>query len=312
MQVDFDSLGSYLRQERERQQVSLQDVAAATKIQLKFLEALEHDAYDQLPAAPFVVGFLRAYAQYIALDPAMVLTAYRSLHRTPEPPDVAHRPVPAPTSSPHRRQIMRLGVFLAVFGLITGLVIHQLRRGQQTRGPVASFPAVLPGQAEQATNAARPVAPVVSRTEPSGAASAGMPTFPAPSARGEQGPSLTALGASEAASLPAPPTAPGTSTAAPGTSPAREGGGAESPSVLVLQARAVEDTWLRVEIDGDKRHSLLLTSGKSVQWEAHERFRLTVGNVQGTRLVLNGQEIPLQSGRGNVMRDVLLTRALLH
>jgi len=305
MQVDFDSLGSYLRQERERQQVSLQDVAAATKIQLKFLEALEHDAYDQLPAAPFVVGFLRAYAQYIALDPAMVLTAYRSLHRTPEPPDVAHRPVPAPTSSPHRRQIMRLGVFLAVFGLITGLVIHQLRRGQQTRGPVASFPAVLPGQAEQATNAARPVAPGVSRTEPSGAASAGMPTLPAPSARGEQGPSLTALGASEAASLPAPSTAPG-------TSPAREGGGAESPSVLVLQARAVEDTWLRVEIDGDKRHTLLLTSGKSVQWEANERFRLTIGNVRGTRLALNGQEIALQSGRGNVMRDFLLTRALLH
>jgi len=55
MPVDFDSLGSYLRQERERQQVSLQEIAAATKIQLKFLEALEHDAYDQLPAPPFVV-----------------------------------------------------------------------------------------------------------------------------------------------------------------------------------------------------------------------------------------------------------------
>ena len=52
MPVDFDSLGSYLRQERERQQVSLQEIAAATKIQLKFLEALEHDAYDQLPALP--------------------------------------------------------------------------------------------------------------------------------------------------------------------------------------------------------------------------------------------------------------------
>src|SRR6266446_498645 len=78
MPVDFDSLGSYLRQERERQQVSLQEIAAATKIQCKFLEALEHDAYDQLPAPPFVVGFLRAYAQYVALDPETVLTAYRS------------------------------------------------------------------------------------------------------------------------------------------------------------------------------------------------------------------------------------------
>jgi hypothetical protein len=74
----------------------------------------------------------------------------------------------------------------------------------------------------------------------------------------------------------------------------------------------VADTWLRVEIDGAKRHALLLASGKSVQWEASERFRLTVGNVRGIRLALNGQELPLQSGRSNVIRDMLLTRALLH
>ena len=99
MPVDSDSLGSYLRQERERQRVSLQDIAAATKIQLKFLEALENDAYDQLPASPFVVGFLRAYAQYIALDPEMVLTAYRSLSRAPELPEVPRRPMHGASAS---------------------------------------------------------------------------------------------------------------------------------------------------------------------------------------------------------------------
>ena len=305
MQVDFDSLGSYLHQERERQQVSLQEIAAATKIQLKFLEALEHDAYDQLPAAPFVVGFLRAYAQYIALDPEMVLTAYRSLHRAPEPPEVAPRPAPVPTRSLQRGQVMRLAVFLAVFGLLTGVVIHEMRRGQQTQSSVALFPAVLPGQDEHAIDPARSAIPVTPRSEPSGAALAVIPTSPAPAARGEQGPSLTILGASEAASLSAPP-------AAPGTSQAREGAGAESPGALVLQAKALADTWLQVEIDGDKRRTLHLASGKSVQWEAHERFRLTVGNVRGTKLVLNGQEIPLQAGRSNVIRDVVLTRALLH
>src|SRR5215813_3593526 len=123
MPVDFDSLGSYLRQERERQQVSLPEIAAVTKIQLKFLEALENDAYDQLPAPPFVMGFLRAYAQYVALDPEMILTAYRSLHRTPEVLEVVRRPVTVPAPPP-RRHLMRLGVFLAVFGLITGLVVH--------------------------------------------------------------------------------------------------------------------------------------------------------------------------------------------
>lgn len=306
MPVDFDSLGSYLRQERERQRVSLQDIAAATKIQLKFLEALEHDDYDQLPATPFVVGFLRAYAQYIALDAEMVLTAYRSLYRTPEPPDVVGRPVPAPTPSPPRGQILRLVAFLAVFGVITGLIIHELRRGQPSRSPVVSFPAAVPGQTVETTaGPALPVLPVAPRTEPVGTVPALVATLPAPPARGEQGPSLTALGTSEAASLPAP-------VATPGPAKASEGGGAEHAGVLVLQARAVDDTWLRVEIDGDKRYTLLLTSGKSMQWEAAERFRLTIGNARGTRLALNGQEIPLQPGRGNVLRDVVLTRALLH
>jgi cytoskeletal protein RodZ len=60
MYVDADSLGNYLRRERELQHVSLQDISAATKIQLRFLKDLENDAYDQLPPAPFVVGFLRA------------------------------------------------------------------------------------------------------------------------------------------------------------------------------------------------------------------------------------------------------------
>src|SRR5215471_11579591 len=160
MPVDFDSLGSYLRQERERHQVSLQEIAAATKIQLKFLEVLEHDAYDQLPATPFVIGFLRAYAQYVALDPETVLTAYRSLHRTPEPPVAASRSVPTPTPSPQRGQLIRLAVFLAVFGVITGLVLHELRRGQPTRSPVASFPAVLPGQEAKPQDVPPPVAPV--------------------------------------------------------------------------------------------------------------------------------------------------------
>jgi hypothetical protein len=132
-----------------------------------------------------------------------------------------------------------------------------------------------------------------------------LPTSPAPAVRGEQGPGLTRPGASEAASLPAPATAAG-------TAPRKDRGGTESLGALVLQATAVADTWLRIEIDGDKRHTLVLASGKSVQWEASERFRLTVGNVRGIRLALNGQEIPLQSGRSNVRRDMLLTRALLH
>jgi cytoskeletal protein RodZ len=77
MPTSSDSLGSYLRAEREQRRVSLQEISAATKIQVKFLRALEEDAYDQLPPAPlYVVGFLRAYAQCLSLDPEELVTAY--------------------------------------------------------------------------------------------------------------------------------------------------------------------------------------------------------------------------------------------
>ena len=81
---------------------------------------------------------------------------------------------------------------------------------------------------------------------------------------------------------------------------------------LVLQADAVEDTWLRVVIDDNKRYALLLKAGENIHWQAEERFVLTVGNAQGTRLQLNGQDVSLPPTGSNVVRDFLLTRELLN
>jgi hypothetical protein len=83
-------------------------------------------------------------------------------------------------------------------------------------------------------------------------------------------------------------------------------------SLLMLQVMALEDTWLRVEIDGEQRHTLLLVAGKSIEWEADERFMLTVGNAHGTRLVLNGRDVSLPPTGNNVVRDFILTRNMVN
>ncbi len=70
------SLGSYLRQERERRNTSLESVAQATRIPLKSLNALERDEFHLLPAPVFVRGFLRTYAVHLGLDPKEVLALY--------------------------------------------------------------------------------------------------------------------------------------------------------------------------------------------------------------------------------------------
>ncbi len=63
------SVGSYLRQERERRNISLESVAKVTRITLQNLEALERDDFRLLPAPVFTRGFLRTYAAYLGIDP---------------------------------------------------------------------------------------------------------------------------------------------------------------------------------------------------------------------------------------------------
>ena len=60
-------LGHYLRGERELRQVSLAEIANATKVPLRTLEALEAGRWDDLPATIFVRGFVRAYARQLGI-----------------------------------------------------------------------------------------------------------------------------------------------------------------------------------------------------------------------------------------------------
>jgi cytoskeleton protein RodZ len=63
------SIGTQLRAAREAQSLSLDQAAQATHIKLHYLEALEADRFDTLPSEAQLRGFLRAYGEYLKLDP---------------------------------------------------------------------------------------------------------------------------------------------------------------------------------------------------------------------------------------------------
>jgi cytoskeleton protein RodZ len=300
MQVDSDSLGGYLRVERERQRVSLQDIAATTKIQLKFLEALERDEYERLPPAPFVVGFLRAYAQYLALDVDAILTAYRVIYRLPEEPESAQPSVLHPTRRSKRLGTLGIGILVLVLGVTVSAVVREWGQHWSAGTRAASQP-FLPAP-QVAVPPLTPVHTEAPALEPEQAVQpASVPASPAPVVSTHASAPTFATSVAMSSALQNPTTPPGLAFVPPETNVA-----------LVLQAHAMEDTWLRVEIDGEKRRELLLASGKSASWEASERFALTIGNVRGTRVTLNGQEMTLPQPRSNVVRDLQLTRAQLN
>ncbi len=81
---------------------------------------------------------------------------------------------------------------------------------------------------------------------------------------------------------------------------------------LTLKIFATEDTWLRIVVDAKNTEEFLLLAGKERNWKASEKFAVTVGNVSGTQMTLNGSEVELPRDSSNVLRDFIITKKYLN
>ncbi len=68
--------GEHLRRERELRGVSLEEIAAATRINTRFLEALENEQWDRLPGGAFDRGFIRSIARFLGMDEDGLVAEY--------------------------------------------------------------------------------------------------------------------------------------------------------------------------------------------------------------------------------------------
>jgi cytoskeleton protein RodZ len=74
--VSVSSFGEELKRERELREITLREISEATKINLRYLDALERNDFERLPGGVFNKGFVRAYAEYIGVDPETMVNAY--------------------------------------------------------------------------------------------------------------------------------------------------------------------------------------------------------------------------------------------
>ena len=71
MQISVENqvrVGRELRQERERRQLALEDMARVTRISVRHLQSLEADLFDELPGGVIRKGIIRSYCQHLGLD----------------------------------------------------------------------------------------------------------------------------------------------------------------------------------------------------------------------------------------------------
>jgi cytoskeletal protein RodZ len=62
------TVGERLRAAREEKGLSLEDIAAQTRIPQRHLESIENADWDKLPAPTYTVGFAKSYAAAVGLD----------------------------------------------------------------------------------------------------------------------------------------------------------------------------------------------------------------------------------------------------
>jgi cytoskeletal protein RodZ len=71
------TLGEMLKDERISHRIHLSDLSKRTRIRLEYLEALENNQFDKLPAATFVKGYVKIYAQLFGFDSEPLLALLR-------------------------------------------------------------------------------------------------------------------------------------------------------------------------------------------------------------------------------------------
>jgi cytoskeleton protein RodZ len=81
------AVGATLKQHRDAQKLSIQDVATRMRLDPRVIESLEADDFEALPAALYVRGYLRSYAKVLNLDPSALIAAYDGA-APEEPPEI--------------------------------------------------------------------------------------------------------------------------------------------------------------------------------------------------------------------------------
>ena len=339
-------VGQALRAQREQLGWSLPDVAAWLRIRLSYLEALESGQVGKLPGSAYALGFLRAYAGALGLDPEDMSRRFRGetkdVNRKPElsfPAPVPERGVPAGA-------IVLLGV-LVVAGAYVGwyeFTGHEHRQVHAVPpvpsallpyagGPAASSPqvaTVMPGSGQAPLpppvaplplpNPAASAAPPAGYPAPAGAAPPAPTAAPAAAAPPQAGPVAAAPAPTVAApSASTASTATVSAPAAPSAAPAAVTptavapiAGSGPPGQVTL--KAVATSWVQVrQVGGKVIYDHVLQPGDS--WVVPSdagAVTLTTGNAGGLTVAADGIVSPPLGRIGGVRRAIPLSAQAIH
>lgn len=275
------TLGQRLREEREKRGLSIEHLAAQTRIHADYFRAIEQDDTGSLPGGFFYRSFVRQYARLLELpesvyQPELDRSLESEIHdassRGTALPDrqITVPRMPTGRSDPAeetRRWALRLGALILAVAACTGGVVMWQRwplwtTSEQPMPEAPEPPPSQPAPSKSAPAAAQDTAP--QEIQPPAATPAQTEAVPQP----------------ESPAAVAPPAQP------------------SGPVRVIL--RATELTWVGVWQGQKMLFADVIHPGETRGFGSEDRLRVRLGNAGGVTVEWNGRVIPPAGPRGQV------------
>ena len=285
--------GSILKQARERRGIGVGDVATSLHLDESVVVAIEEGRNDELPAEPYVRGYVRGYARLVGVDAAPLTKRIKVVRRAPRGMLLPAALKPSFADRLQRHLGLLIGGIVVAVLIAAAAVLWLVGRSYEWS---FGWPFVPTDESEPA---------VVRQTTESPPASTESPRVTAepPISEASEAPRPTtdnsdsdAGGDSDDGDAPAPA---GVSENALATSVAA--------NIGTLTFRFNENSWLEVhDASGEMIHADLGLAGRTVVVTGEAPFRILIGHAAGVELDFNGDPVALRPHtRQNVARLVI-------
>ena len=265
-----ETLGKFLKDQRESRKISLREVAKNTRVREHILKAIEENQTDLLPAATYVKGFLLAYAKYLRLDANDVLLRYErdlkgepAVPPSPQPVKSKQKASAPPPSKPKQKILWNTKQTWVVVGVIVASVVIFF-----FFSPYSSTP---------------PMEPVPGKSVEEKLGVAPAPPAPATTRLSEE----NRVVEEKRSRAPSAPVAATTSVQ-------------EKKSVSVA-LKATEETWVSLQVDDQPEKEMIFKPRDGISVQTANRIRMKLGNAGGVDLILNGKPLEKFGKSGEVV-----------
>lgn len=276
------SFGENLRRARVESGLTIDELAARTKVAPKYLEAIESDRRNDLPAGFFFKNWTIQYARALSISEADILKEIDCISKSEAPlplpgqdavsagPSNRHTKVGRSERSP--RLLLSLSSLFLVVLASSGFYTWWHEHHQRVPGRAG---AAIPEQTEATPPS---TVPSLQRSSP-------QVSSPTPQSPERDTPAVT-------------------DAAAPATALGRDG--------LLVEIVAKQQTWLSISPDGKQVFSGVLEPNQSKTIVAKDSARLKIGNEGGLELRLNRQAVAQNLPEKTALRSAAKRRRNSH